>query len=158
MVTRRWVVLVTTLVLAGLACNGDSIYDASPLNFEIREGDYVASPPPPQIVLMVATQTVYRCTNYGLKHDFTASGDLLHVTVFASVTESQPCLDLEGPAGFRIALPVTIGTYTLEFTRLGFGLNGSADRYSMEVTDSTIEITTLEAHFTTPTAFTFPRP
>ena len=148
---NRWRIVFPTLMLAVLACS-HSIYDVSPLSFEIREGYYVDSPPPPQIVLIVSTQTEYRCSNYELAHEFRPAGDLMQVTVFSRVNEPDGCADLVGPAQFRVALPVTIGTYRLELIR-----NAVTDRYSVAITDTTIDIATVEAHFTHPIALTFPR-
>jgi len=47
-------------------------------------------------------------------------------------------------------LPIIEGVYELEFTRAG-----QTDRYTL--TQTTIVIATREAHFTRPTADTFPR-
>jgi hypothetical protein len=141
------------IALGGCDVFGPAERYSGPLSFEIREGYYVDVPPPPQIVLLVSTETTYPCLGYSLEHGFSASGSVLHVVVSDVVRKPRGyCAAAIGPAGFRIALPVSIGTYVLEFTR-----DGETDRHSMEVTDSTIQITTLEAHFTHPGAPTFPR-
>ena len=53
---------------------------------------------------------------------------------------------------YKVALPVTVGTYTLEFTR-----HGVTARYYVAITASAIEIATQEAHFTRPIVESFPR-
>jgi hypothetical protein len=77
---------------------------------------------------------------------------VLRVNVSDRVREPQICLTAIGPAQFKVALPITFGTYTLEFTR-----DGVTDRYTVTVTETAIEITTREARFTRPTADRFPR-
>jgi hypothetical protein len=74
------------------------------------------------------------------------------VSVSDRVRKPEACLTAIGPAGFRVGLPVTVGTYALEFTR-----DGVTDRYRVTITATTIEIATIESHFTQPTALSFPR-
>jgi hypothetical protein len=91
--------------------------------------------------------------NYHLEGEFSVVGNVLRVAVSDRVTEPAVCLTAIGPAQYRVALPVsTGGTYTLEFTR-----DGVTDRYTVTVTESAIQIATVDAHFTRPTATSFPR-
>ena len=153
---RRPVLLTVCLMIGSWACDVLSPGEkySGPLNFEIREGHFVnAPPPPPQIVLGAGTEAEYGCAGYRLDHEFSTSGNLLRVSVSDRVRRPQgPCAAVMTPAGFSQVLPITIGTYWLEFTRAGV-----TDRHSITVTDTTIEITPIEAHFTHPTALTFPR-
>jgi len=147
--------IVTPVLLGALAACGifDSIRDSSPLTFAIREGHIVDPPPPPsQIGLLVSTETQYPCLGYQLANEFSVAGSVLHVSVSDRVTKPEVCATAIGPAGFRVLLPVTTGTYTLEFTR-----EGITDRYSVTITATAIEIAPIESHFTHPTALSFPR-
>ncbi|SRR6266540_383840 len=131
----------------------DSTRDASPLSFEIREGYYVdPPPPPPHIALIVTTATQYPCANYWLESEFAGVGSVLRVAVSDRVRTPEICLTAIGPALYKVALPITVGTYTLEFTR-----DGVTDRYTVTVTETVIEIAPRETHFTRPTALRFPR-
>lgn len=123
------------------------------LSFGIREGYYVnPPPPPPHIALILTTATQYPCANYWLESEFSVAGSVLRVDVSDRVRIGEVCLTAIGPAQYKVALPVTAGTYTLEF-----GRDGLTDRYSVTVTEAAIEIATIEAHFTRPTAERFPR-
>jgi hypothetical protein len=147
---------VIPVLLGAVAACGimDSTRDVSPLSFAIREGYIVDPPPPPlQIGLLVSTETQYPCLGYWLENELSVAGSVLHVSVSDRVRKPQEvCAAAIGPAGFRVELPVTVGSYTLEFAR-----NGVTDRYTVTITDTAIEIATIEAHFTTPTALSFPR-
>jgi hypothetical protein len=102
---------------------------------------------------LVATETQYPCLGYRLENEFSVAGNVLRVSVSDRVRKPREgCATAIGPAGFRVVLPITIGTYTLEFTRAGI-----TDRYSVTITETAIEITTIEAQFTQPTALSFPR-
>jgi hypothetical protein len=143
-------VLLGAVAACGLI---DSSGDSSPLSFEIREGYYVdPPPPPPHIALILTTATQYPCANYWLESELSVAGSVLHVDVSDRVRIGEVCLTAIGPAQYKVALPVTAGTYTLEFAR-----DGVTDRYTVTVTDTAIEIATIEAQFTTPTAVSFPR-
>lgn len=147
--------IVTSVLLGVAAACGimDSTRDSSDLRFAIREGHYVNDPPPaPHIALILETTTQYPCANYQLVSQLTTAGTVLRVSVTDEVVKPEVCLTAIGPAGFRVNLPVTIGTYALEFTR-----DGVTDRYSVTVTATAIEIVMIEAQFTTPTALSFPR-
>jgi hypothetical protein len=146
---------ITPVALAVVAGCGllDSWLDTSPLSFSIYEGYFVnPPPPPPHIALIVTTETQYPCMNYRLDGALRVAGTTLRVDIPGTVREPRICLTAIGPAGFRSALPVTTGTYTLEFRRAGL-----TDRYLIRVTVDAIEIATIESHFTTPTALSFPR-
>ena len=119
--------------------------DVGPPTFEVREVG-------PQIVLFLATETQYPCMNYGLDSKLDVHASTLNVDVSTRVTRPEICLTAIGPAMFRAVLPIIGGVYELEFTRAG-----QTDRYSLTVTHTTIVIATREAHFTRPTADTFPR-
>jgi hypothetical protein len=152
MARRPFLVTAVTLI-ASWACDGDVVRDASPLTFAIREGYFVdPPPPPPHIALLVATETQYPCMNYWLESELDVGDNMLRVSVSDRVRKPGVCLTAIGPAQYKVALPITVGTYTLEFTR-----HGLTDRYSVAVTASAIEITTQEAHFTRPIAVSFPR-
>ena len=150
--TKR--IVATVLLGAVAACDIlDSARDTSPLTFSIREGYYVdPPPPPPHIALIVTTATQYPCMNYWLESEFGVAGTVLRVDVSDRVRKPEICLTALGPAQYKVALPVTAGTYTLEFRR-----DGVTDRYTVTVTETAIEIATIEAHFTHPTAARFPR-
>jgi len=140
-------------LIACWACDWDAVRDESPLTFAIREGYFVdPPPPPPHIALLVATETQYPCMNYWLESELDVVDNILRVSVSDRVRKPEICLTAIGPAQYKVALPVTVGTYTLEFTR-----HGLTDRYSVTVTQGAIEITTQEAHFTRPLAESFPR-
>jgi len=148
--------ITTPLLLGALAACGimDSTRDSSPLSFAIREGHFINDPPPQlQITLLVETETQYPCLGYWLESDLNTAGNVLHVSVSGRVRKPEgACLTAIGPAVFSVALPVTVGSYALEFTR-----DGVTDRYGVTITATTIEIATIESHFTTPTALSFPR-
>ncbi len=145
--------LLTSVLVGAVACGTtDLTRDSSPLSFSILEGDYLESPPPPQIVLMLTTETEYPCSNYRLVSELSVTGNVIQVSVSHRVTKPTVCDDAIGPAGFRAALPNAVGTYTLELAR-----DGVTDRYSVAITQTEIAITTLEAQFTHPTALAFPR-
>lgn len=147
--------LVTPVLLCAVVACGimDSTRDSSSLSFSIREGYYVdPPPPPPHIALIVTTATEYPCANYWLESEFSVAGTVLHVDVSDRVRIGEVCLTAIGPAQYKVALPVTAGTYTLEFAR-----DGVTDRYAVTITDTAIELASLEAHFTRPTALRFPR-
>jgi len=101
---------------------------------------------------LVTTETQYPCLGYWLENKLSVAGSVLHVSVSDRVRKPEVCAAAIGPAGFRVVLPVTVGTYTLEFTR-----DGVTDRYSVTITATAIEIATIESHFTQPTALSFPR-
>lgn len=150
---RRPLLLGTIGVIACWACGMNAVDDNGSLSFEIREGYYVdPPPPPPQIALILTTATVYPCFNYHLESSFAVAGGTLRVNVSGRVTKPDVCLTAIGPAQYRVALPVTVGTYNLEFVR-----DGVTDSYSVTVTDTSIDISTNESHFTQPTAASFPR-
>jgi hypothetical protein len=147
--------LVTPVLLGALAACGimDSTRDSRPLSLAIREGHFINDPPPePQITLLVETETQYPCLGYWLENELSVAGNVLHVSVSGRVRKPEACLTAIGPAVFRVALPVTVGTYALEFTR-----DGVTDRYGVTITATAIEIATIESHFTQPTALSFPR-
>jgi hypothetical protein len=147
--------IVTPVLLGALAACGltDSLRDSGDLRFAIREGYYVNDPPPaPHIALILETVTTYPCANFQLLSQLVTAGTVLRVNVTDEVVKPEVCLTAIGPAGFRVALPVTVGTYALEFTR-----DGVTDRYGVTITATAIEIATIESHFTQPTALSFPR-
>ncbi len=127
--------------------------DVSLLTFDVRVVDYFGPPGAgPPIVLFLATETQYPCMNYGLDSKLDVHANTLNVDVSTRVTRPEICLTAIGPAMFRAVLPIIEGVYELESTRAG-----QTDRYSLTVTHTTIVIATREAHFTRPTADTFPR-
>jgi hypothetical protein len=151
MATTR--IVTAALLGAAAACGITDSRDSSNLAFEIREGYYVNDPPPaPQIVLLVETETQFPCMNYGLESDLVIAGTVLRVNASNRITKPEVCLTAIGPAGYRVALPVGVGSYTLEFVR-----DGVIDRYGVTITDAAIEITIEDAHFTHPKAVSFPR-
>ncbi len=155
MMAGRSCLLTAVTLIAGSACDtlapvNESV---SPLTFEIREVDYFGTPGAgPQIVLFLATETQYPCMNYQLESELGIEADKVHVDISGRITIGEICLTAIGPAQFRAVLPIVEGTYALEFTR-----GGLTDRYTLTVTHTLIVIATLQAHFTHPTADTFPR-
>ena len=152
--TGRPLLLSAATLIACWACDALAPNeDVSPLTFEVREADYFGTPGTgPQIVLFLATETQYPCMNYGLDSKLDVHASTLNVDVSTRVTRPEICLTAIGPAMFRAVLPIIEGVYELEFTRAG-----QTDRYTLTVTHTTIVIATREAHFTRPTADTFPR-
>ena len=151
----RRTVLFTTVAL--IACGTSEIVapidDVGPLTFEVREVDYFGPPGAgPQIALFLATEKQYPCMNYNLESTLGIQADNVHVDISGRVTIGEICLTAIGPAQFRAVLPIAAGTYVLEFTRASL-----TDRYTLIVTDTAIEIVTRDAHFTRPTANSFPR-
>jgi hypothetical protein len=148
--------IITSVLFGAVAACGilDSVRDSSPLSFSILEGYIVdPPPPPPHIALVVATETEFPCAGYRLVSQLVVTGNVLRVIVSHRITKpEEACATVMAPAGFRVALPITVGAYTLEFAR-----DGVTDRYSVTITETAIEIATIEAHFTTPTALRFPR-
>ena len=142
---------LTIGLLAGCGIVDDSKSDPSPLSFEIREGNYFG-PPQPQIGLIVSTEKQYPCMNYQLDGTLGVAPPTFRVDFLGTVSIGQVCLTAIGPAQFKTALPVTNGTYTLELRR-----NDVTDRYRIIVSTNAIDVVTLQAHFTHPTASHFPR-
>src|SRR5947208_5864604 len=115
--------LLTIRLLAGCGIVDGRKSDLNPLSFEIREGNYFG-PPQPQIGLIVSTEKQYPCMNYQLDGTLGVAPPTVRVDLFGTVSIGEVCLRAIGPAQFRRALPVTTGTYTLEFRR-----NDLTDRY-----------------------------
>lgn len=126
--------------------------DTDPLTFEILEGYWVDSPPPPQIVLRVTTANEYECMNYWIESELGVADRLLRVEMSGRVTIGEVCLTAIGPAQYKTALPITEGVYTLSFAR-----GGQTDRYTLTVTQTEFTISTIESSFTRPAAARFPR-
>jgi hypothetical protein len=122
------------------------------LTFEILEGYWVDQPPPPQIVLRLATPNEYPCMNYWIESELAVTDSILRVEMTGRITIGEVCLTAIGPAQYKTALPITEGRYALVFAR-----GGLTDRYTLTVTETAFEITTVEAHFTRPAADRFPR-
>lgn len=146
--------LVTAAFLVTIGpCNlATSPGETDPLTFEILEGHWVDSPPPPQIVLRVVTNNEYPCMNYWIESELGVADHTLRVEMSGRITIGEVCLTAIGPAQYKTALPITEGTYTLVFAR-----DGLTDRYTLTVTEAAFEVATLEARFTGPTAVRFPR-
>ncbi len=126
--------------------------ETDPLTFEILEGYFVDSPPPPQIVLRVTTANEYECMNYWIESELGVADRILRVDMSGRITIGEVCLTAIGPAQYKTALPITEGTYTLLFVR-----GGQTDRYALTVTPTQFTVTTFEKHFTRPAAARFPR-
>lgn len=90
--------------------------------------------------------------NYQIESQLSIEGDAIRVSMTGAIKEPEVCLTAIGPAVYRTALGIGNGTYKLEFTR-----QGVTDRYGIRVTDTNIQIVTLESHFTRPVARSFPR-
>jgi hypothetical protein len=153
--TRRPALFAALTLIACWGCdilNPGQEYSGQ-LNFAIREGYYVDFPPPPHIALILETAKEYECMNYHLEAEFNAVGEVLRVAVSDKVRTPNICLTAIGPAQYRVALPVTTGSYVLEFTR-----EGATDRYTVTVTDAAIEVVPIDfTTFTHPKAASFPR-
>ncbi len=144
--------LLAFVALAALPACG--ILDATPegglLTFEVREVNW--DPPTPRIVLFVSDDQTYPCFNYLIENELSIQDHTIRVAMSGDVKAPNICLTAIGPAQIRSPLPITQGTYALQFVR-----GGLTDRYTVTITATTIEIRTLEAHFTRPTASQFPR-
>ena|SRR6267143_4318548 len=142
------------LAFGALAACGtlESSLAAKDLTFEVREVDYWSPGPPRQIVLLVQGDSIYPCMNYQIESDLQVQGRSIRVTMSGAIKAPQICLTALGPAVYRAALGIADGSYTLDFVR-----RGVTDRYVLNVTQSAIEITPLETHFTRPAAQRFPR-
>lgn len=149
---KRLPVLVALLTLAALpACDVlDPVEAGDLLTFEVREVDW--DPPSPRIVLFVSDNKVYPCFNYHIENVLSIQDQSIRVEMSGAVKAPTICLTALGPAQIRSPLAIAEGTYALEFAR-----GGVTDRYTLTVTETTIEITTVEARFTHPTASQFPR-
>lgn len=120
------------------------------LTFEVREVDW--DPPTPRIVLFVSDDKVYPCINYHIDNELRIRDHSIRVEMSGGVTEPGVCLTAIGPAQIRAPLAIAEGSYMLEFVR-----RGVTDRYTLNVTEAAIQIAVVDAHYTSPTALSFPR-
>src|SRR5207247_1691535 len=151
---RRPFLLTAVTLIGSWAC--DTLgpeREGGALTFEVREVDWFSPPDTTrQIELFLATEEQYPCANYRLESDLGIQGNKLRVDISGRVTIGQTCLTAIGPAQFRAVLPLADGAYALELAR-----GGLTDRYILTVTEAAIDIATLSAQFTRPTAQRFPR-
>ena len=143
-------------MLAVVALHTCSILDAGPrsgdLTFEVREVDYWSPGPAQQIVLLVQDDQAYPCMNYQIESDLSIQDNSIRVAMTGTIKKPEICLTAIGPAIYRTALGIGNGAYELAFVRQGL-----TDRYVVTVTETAIQITTRESHFTRPAARSFPR-
>jgi hypothetical protein len=101
--------------------------------FKIQEA-YADENTEPVMTLLMETEKVYECCNYGIENTVSMAGDGVHVDLQGIVVPGI-CLTACGPAFSRQPLVLADGSYALRFSRGFFSSNCSLD-----VTPEKIEI------------------
>jgi hypothetical protein len=143
---RRWAVLPILVLASHLLLGGCGILDPDDskgstvaldgkVTFSIADGrmDYL-SEGPPEIVLDMATERIYGCSNYSIVADVRTTADSAIVSLH-HIYKPWICLTALGPAASRDRLALPIGVYSLCFE-----YRSDRDAYELVVTDSLISV------------------
>ncbi|MDZ7796222.1 MAG: hypothetical protein U5N56_03875 [Candidatus Marinimicrobia bacterium] len=88
----------------------------------------------PLIHMFLSTEKIYPCCNYLIVTDHYVSGNNIEVEI-RGIRVPEGCLTALGPANTSFFLPLSPQSYSLEITGADY-----TDHYTVEVTDSTLEI------------------
>lgn len=100
-------------------------------------GDYCE----PSIVLLMHTEKIYGCCNYGLESEVRIAGNVVRIRL-RGVYKPDVCLTALGPAQGAHVLKLAPGKYDFRFC-----LGCDTDRYEVTITDEAIAVRELSAGF-----------
>lgn len=105
------------------------------VTFTIAEGrmDYL-SEGPPELILDMATEKIYPCSNYSIVADIRTTSDSAVVSLH-HIYKPEICATALGPAASRDRLDLGAGVYSLSFE-----YRDGRDAYELVVTDSLIRV------------------
>lgn len=113
--------------------------------FSLREGyAKIGEVADPEIILSMATQSIYGCCNYSIVARTCFDGATFEVNL-QGIYIPDICLTALGPATFR--RPVNLPTGTFEFI---ISSADTIDRYEVTITETSISLQAIETRFTIP--------
>ena len=115
------------------------------LIFQIEEGHLNdAAISDPRIILSMVTEKTYPCCNWSIRYKTAVRNNQISIDV-SGIYAPEVCATAIGPAASRSFLDVSTGEYSIYFS-----YRDDTDRYSLNITDSSIEITEHTSRFTRP--------
>lgn len=143
-------VLFAALLFGLVSCG---IFDSSdtelrPLEgdilFGVQEGHEAGLTGEPDIMLLMRTEKIYGCCNWSIKHRISRMGNRITIDI-VGILVPEICLTAEGPARAEGFLALSRGVYSLYFI-----YKNNRDKYTLEMSDSSIHITENASQFTKP--------
>jgi hypothetical protein len=101
------------------------------------------------VMLFMSDGEQHPCFNWGIRNEISRDGDEIMVDL-RGIDVPEICLTAIGPATATAMIELGEGIYTLIF-----GSGTARDYFNLVVTDSTIELRTVEANFVTPQNYLF---
>ncbi|MGB7062908.1 MAG: hypothetical protein WBF13_11225 [Candidatus Zixiibacteriota bacterium] len=98
----------------------------------------------PRLILSMLTEKMYPCCNWSIRSKTAVRNNQISIDV-SGIYAPEVCATAIGPATSRSFLDVSTGEYSIYFS-----YRDVTDRYSLTVTDSSIEITEHTSRFTRP--------
>ena len=115
------------------------------LVFQIEEGHLNdAAISEPRIILSMVTDKTYPCCNWSIRYKTLVQDNEISIDL-SGIFAPEVCFTAIGPATSRSFLDISTGEYSVYFS-----YRNLTDSYSLNVTDSSIEITEHTSRFTKP--------
>lgn len=154
--SRSAAVLLLLIMFSTLGCDVIGVFkdnSTRPVDHELVlrfvEQHEIApeAPDVPKLFFTMRTKKNFGCSGYRIRHEVERTNDQVVVQILGIKGPEGNCSAVVAPASARFKLPLDLGTYTLML------VNGEIrDEYTVTVTNQRVEVKTVDAGWTEPTA------
>ncbi len=141
-------VLIISLLFLGCEMGGNNSPDSdlNTIKITVQEGyNPPGSESIPQTKLIMQTDSIYSCVNYGIQTEIEISSSEINIQMGEIKLDGDICLTALGPATSSLFLDLSEGEYVLNIIQ-----KGVTDKYKIMINDSSIITQTIDAEFSKP--------